>query len=393
MTPAEREACEAYLRRNGLPHLTVDYDPREDTLTRLRPALVLILIVGLAVALRPDWPVWKRGAAVLLGLAIAAAAIILVNVARGRSWRARPQRVGFVEAVALVLVPPVAALVLGDGLGSALVIGGWSIAIAAVLYATASFGVLPLLVHQGRAAVADAVTTVAVAVRAMAIMFALLVFLILAEETWRALGGLEGWRFVTVMILFGVLVVVMLLGGLRRERARLVEPVPDAEMAARARTTPAAPLVGDAIPPRPPRLGRVARLNVTLALLLSLGLRVVAVGAAVGVILLVFEVLIVDRELTTAWVGGDPHIYLAVDVAGGGQIILSEAAVRVAALLGGFAAVYFTSIAVGDPSNRDEFLGDELERLRRVIATWVWYRAAATDGSAGSDVPHPPQGG
>ena len=373
MTHEEKEACEAFFRRNGLPHLMDGYDPREDTLTRLRPALVVILVVGLAIGLRPEWPLGLRALAVGTGLVIAAAAIAIVNVARGRRWSARPERVGFIEATALVLVPPVAALVLGDGLRSALAIGGVSIATAAVLYVLASFGVLPLLIHQAGRALSGAVTTATVAVRAMAVMLALLLFLALSQETWRAFGTLEGWRFGVVMALFGLLSVVLIVSGLRRERAALLAPQPGPELARRASLTPAAPLVRRGVVPAMPPLGRVERLNIGLALVISLGLRVLAVGVAVGIGFLVFAVLIVDRALTAEWVGGDPTVYLAVDVVGG-QVVLSEAAIRVATLLGAFAAVYFTAVAVGDRGSREEFLGDEIARLEGVMAAWAYSR-------------------
>jgi hypothetical protein len=122
-----------------------------------------------------------------------------------------------------------------------------------------------------------------------------------------------------------------------------------------------------------PPLGRVERLNIVLALVISLGLRVLAVGVAVGVGFLVFAVLIVDRALTVEWVGGDPTVSLAVDVVGG-QVVLSEPAIRVATLLGAFAAVYFTAVAVGDRGSREEFLGDEIDRLQGVMAACAYSR-------------------
>jgi hypothetical protein len=99
-------------------------------------------------------------------------------------------------------------------------------------------------------------------------------------------------------------------------------------------------------------------------------------------------VLIVDRQLTAEWIGEAPVVYASLDVAGG-QLVLSEAAIRVATLLGGFAAVYFTTVAVGDPSSREEFLGDELDRMRHTMAGWAYYEEAgepAADASPGGQV-------
>ena len=113
------------------------YDPREDTLTRLRPALVVILVVGLAIALRPEWPLGLRALAVGTGLVIAAAAIAVVNVARGRHWSARTERVGFIEATALVLVPPTVSLAV-DVVGGQVVLSEPAIRVATSLGAFAA---------------------------------------------------------------------------------------------------------------------------------------------------------------------------------------------------------------------------------------------------------------
>ena len=61
---------------------------------------------------------------------------------------------------------------------------------------------------------------------------------------------------------------------------------------------------------------------------------------------------------------------------GGREVILSEALVRVATVLGGFASLYFVAVALGDSRNREEFLDDELERIGRVMAAWAYYRGA-----------------
>ena len=366
-------AVEGWFRQNGLPHLIAGYDPREDTLTRLRPALAVIFVIGLALSLRPDWSGWLRILAVLAGLVVAGAAIVAANLLRGRKWREPPQRVGFIEATALVLVPPIAALVLGEGLVYSAVLAGVSIAVALTLYALASFGILPLLVGQAQRALAGAVATASVAVRAMAIMLALLLFLSLSVETWQAFGTLAGWRFGGVLILFALLAVLVLLAGLRQERHQLLAPDDNPELAALARATPAEPFVRSGIRPSFPDLGRIARFNIGLAMVISLALRVVAVSAAVGALFLIFSILVVDRQLTLAWVGADPNFLWSASVAGR-EVVISAASIRVVTLLGAFAGLYFTVVAVGDSQNRKEFVEDELERQSRVIAAWAFYR-------------------
>ena len=114
ISPSEEHRIERWFLDNGVPQLVADYDPREDTLTRLQPVLVVLFLLALALVLRPDWEWWQRGLAVLVGAGLALAGLVVANVLRRRRPLGRPERVGFAEAVVVVLTPAVASLVLGD---------------------------------------------------------------------------------------------------------------------------------------------------------------------------------------------------------------------------------------------------------------------------------------
>jgi hypothetical protein len=312
---------------------------------------------------------------VLAGAGLAAAGLAVANLLRRRPALARPERVGFAEALVVVLTPALASLLLGDDLDRVAWIAVGSLAVAAALYPLASLGVLAPLLSQGRPALEGLVDTAAVAVRALPPLLAVLLFLSLASETWQAFGTLEGWRFGAVLAGFGLLAGAILVVGLREERRALTSPRPGPELARRARETPAAPLVERGVEPAAPPLTPIARLNVTVALLVALAVRVLVVGAAVGVAFFLFGLVVVDRDLTEAWVGEQPHVLLDLG-AGGRDIVVTEALVRVATVLGGFAALYFAAVALGDARNRAEFLDDLLERFGRVMAAWAYYRGA-----------------
>ena len=384
LPPDEAQAIEDWFLRNGVPQLAADYDPREDTLTRLQPVLVVLFLLALGLVLRPDWPWWQRLLAVLAGAGLAAAGLVAANLLRRRPPLARPERVGFAEALVVVLTPAVASLVLGDDLDRVAWIALGSLAVAAVLYFLASLGVLSPLLSQGRPALEGLADAASVAVRALPPLLAVLLFLSLASETWQAFGGLEGWRFGAVLIGFGLLALAILIVGLRGERRALTEPRPGPELARRARQTPAAPLVDRGVEAAMPPLAPIARLNLSVALLVALAVRVLAVGAAVGVAFLLFGLVVVDRELTESWVGAPPHVLLEIS-AGGREVVVTEALVRVATVLGGFAALYFAAVALGDARNRAEFLDDLLERFGRVMAGWAYYRGALGEPGAPDD--------
>ncbi len=319
-SPLDLAPVETFFRRSGLPHLVVD--ARTGSASRRRRRVLIGVAAGLVlgtVLVLNDLAWW---AAVLLGLAIP-----------------------------LVLA----------GLG----------------YLLLDLGVLALFVHQGRPAIDGLRATSSVAIRALPPLLAVLLFLSLASETWRAFGRLEGWRFGAVLIVFGALCGVILVAGLRRERHALYAPEPGADMECAARATPAVALVEAGVAAHLPPLERLARVNVAVALLVALGIRVLAVGVAVCAAFIVFGVLIVDRALTAEWVGQAPHVLLSLRL-GGREVILSEALVRVASTLGAFASLYFVAVALGDARNREQFLDDELDRLGSVMAAWSYYRGALT---------------
>jgi hypothetical protein len=375
LRPEGERELEGWFLRNGVPQLAADYDPREDTLTRLQPVLVALFLLALALVLRPDWEWWKRVLAVLAGAGLALAGLVAANLLHGRRPFAQPRRVGFTEALVVVFTPALASLLLGDDPARAGWIALGSIGVAAVLYALTSMGVLAPLLSQGRPAFEGLRDTFAVAVRALPPLLAVLLFLSLTQETWRAFGDLEGWRYGAVLIGFGLLAAVILLVGLRSERAELASPRHGPELADRARRTPAAPLVQRGVEPAAPPLDRIERINLAVALLVTLALRVLVVGATVGGAFFVFGLLVVDEGLTEEWVGAPANVFLTISLAGR-EVVVTEALVRVAITLGAFAALYFSAVALGDARNREAFLDDVLERFRRVMAAWSYYRGA-----------------
>ena len=166
--PPDLGEVEAFFRRSGLPHLADSAGFREDTLRRLRPLAVALAIAAIVLAVVLDLSWWER----------------------------------------------------------VLVIGLPILLIGALSYSLVSFGVLALLAHQGRPALSGLRATTSVAIRALPPLLAVLLFLSLAQETWRAFGQLEGWRFGAVLVGFGLLCSIILIAGLHRERQRALRARP-----------------------------------------------------------------------------------------------------------------------------------------------------------------------
>jgi MFS family permease len=376
MSPELRETIERYFLHAGMPHLQHDYDPREDTLTRLAPFLLVIFVLGLVASLTTV-PLLRRLAIAAVLVALIVGAFVIINRLRGRRAFALPDRVGYIEAGVLLIAPAAASLVTdGDPLNAAYVLLATAV-IAGVLYVLVSLGIFSLIIHLGRAALIGIWQAASIAARAMPLMLALLLFLFLSTETWQAFGQLVGWRFGGVMILFATLVLAVLHGGLKRERQAIMSPELDAALAGRAKSTPAAPLCDQGIQPHRVELRWIERVNVSVALLVSLTLRVLAVGLAVGSFFFIFGLLVMDRELTTAWVAQQAEIDVFFSASlDGREVVVTEPLIRVSLLLGGFSSLYFAVSALGDSRNRQEFVEDEIDRLSNVVAASAYYRGA-----------------
>jgi hypothetical protein len=133
--------------------------------------------------------------------------------------------------------------------------------------------------------------------------------------------------------------------------------------------------------PATPALGRLARVNVTVALLVAIGARVVAVGAAVATFFLVFGLLLIREDIVASWTAAPPHVLVTLPFS---DVTLTEQHVRVSVLLGGFAALYFCVVSLTDSRNRAQFLDDVLDRLAAVMAAWAYYRGALAGTGAGA---------
>jgi hypothetical protein len=84
----------------------------------------------------------------------------------------------------------------------------------------------------------------------------------------------------------------------------------------------------------------------------------------------------VDQQTTEDWVQAPANVLLSVSIADR-EPVVTEALVRVAIVLGSFASLYFAAGALGEARNREDFLEDVIERFRRVMAAWSYYRGRA----------------
>ena len=93
MSPDLRERIERFFLQAGMPHLQRDYDPREESLTRLAPVLALIFLVGLGGSFADTSPVGR--VVTIAGFIAAAFAVYgIINLMRRRRFFGSSPRPG-----------------------------------------------------------------------------------------------------------------------------------------------------------------------------------------------------------------------------------------------------------------------------------------------------------
>ena len=135
-----------------------------------------------------DWTWWQNVLAVLGGVAFILAAMVVINVARGRPARAIPNRLGKTELAAFVILPALLPLIFGGQLGSFFATIAANLALLAVIYSIFVYGLLAILrwvASRLAGQLASSLGLLAKAVPLLAI-FALLSFA--SQEMWQIFG-------------------------------------------------------------------------------------------------------------------------------------------------------------------------------------------------------------
>ena len=80
----ERDRCERWFVRRGLPHLIDDYTATDDIFTRMAPFLAGVVFLEFFLAFGDRWTGWSQAVAFLGGIAALVGGVVLVNRIRGR---------------------------------------------------------------------------------------------------------------------------------------------------------------------------------------------------------------------------------------------------------------------------------------------------------------------
>jgi hypothetical protein len=101
-------------------------------------------------------------------------------------------------------------------------------------------------------------------------------------------------------------------------------------------------------------------------------LQVVAVALIVTTFLAIFAVLAIPGEVQTSWIGVGPRVIVEFSLLNEPRIVSSELLI-VSAVLGGIVGLYFSGLAISDPTYRAEQFDRDVDGIRELLAARAIY--------------------
>ncbi len=378
------DATEEWFVHNGIPHFIDDFSAKEDVWTRALGWLGFVFVAELFLTFGDDFNGWQQAGVFVGGLGVALGAFVLVNRMRGRSNFARPQTIGAGELALFVFVPPILRL-LGDGdLVSVLQVVAFNLAVLIVVYLVLSWGLFPML-RWGIITMWVHITQILQLLgKVLPLMLLFSAFLFLNAEIWQVVNDLPLVFFAIVVGSLALIGVTFLAGSMTGAIQSLRFFETWSEVRAELDGTPLEPCDTSDFDgsPRKVPLGRAARTNLTLRLVVGLSAQVLLVTGLIFGFYVLFGLLTVREDTILQWTTlGDQDmvsITLGSLTVGGERIILTALHLVTAGIVASFSGLQFAVSLVTDETYREEFVEDSNSEVRQAIAVRAAYLRLAS---------------
>lgn len=380
MNNALLDETEDWFVHNGIPHFIDDFKASEDVWTRAVGLLMFVFFCELFLTFGRDVTGWQQFAAFLGGITIIIAAIVVLNRARGRSPFARPNTIGVGELALFVLIPPVLAL-LGGHRTSIEFFGivVLNIAILLVVYLVVSWGLFSMI-RWGLEVMWSHLTQVLQLLgRVLPLMLLFSAFLFLNAEIWQVVNDFPLSLFALVMGALALIGLIFLIGAMTGaiHELRFFEEWSEVD-----RELANTPLEGCDTSnflgrPRQVPLGRAARANLTVRLVVGLAAQALLVTLLIFAFYVVFGLATVRSETMLQWTTLDDTTVTDVELFSfsllGNELILSSLHLIAAGFVAAFSGLQFAVSLVTDESYRDDFVKKSNAEVREALAVRAAY--------------------
>lgn len=377
----ERDRCERWFVRRGLPHLIDDYTATDDIFTRMAPFLAGVVFLEFFLAFGDRWTGWSQAIAFLGGIAALVGGVVLVNRIRGRRSLQLPDDIGVWELALYVLLPIVPTVIGSQGSAGENVVSvvAFNLVLLAVGYVVTSWALIPMM-RWSFGQVRRQVTDVAnLAMKSLPTLLIFSAFIFINAEMWQVSNDFTLPLFGMVMLLLAGIGGVFIFVSVRRLTVDLARFSAWGDVRPRCANTPVEEIIpaDDEPAPDTPPLMRRAEWNVNLLLFVAQGIQVLLVSLVITTFYVVFGLLTVREETLLQWTTVGELTYerdWAVDIAiFGTDLILTRQLLLVALFIGMFSGLNFAVQVITDDTYREEFIADMTAEVRDALAVRAVY--------------------
>ena len=377
----ERDRCERWFVRRGLPHLIDDYTATDDIFTRMAPFLAGVVFLEFFLAFGDRWTGWSQAVAFLGGIAALVGGVVLVNRIRGRRSFQLPDDIGVWELALYVSLPIVPTVIGSQGSAGENVVSvvAFNLVLLAVGYVVTSWALIPMMrwsFGQVRRQVTDVVN---LAMKSLPTLLIFSAFIFINAEMWQVANDFTLPLFGMVMLLLVGIGGIFIFVSVRRLTVDLARFSAWGDVRPRCANTPVEEIVpaDDEPAPDTPPLMRRAEWNVNLLLFVAQGIQVLLVSLVITTFYVVFGLLTVREETLLQWTTVGELTYerdWAVDIAiFGTDLIFTRQLLLVALFIGMFSGLNFAVQVITDDTYREEFIADMTAEVRDALAVRAVY--------------------
>ena len=377
----ERDRCERWFVRRGLPHLIDDYTATDDIFTRMAPFLAGVVFLEFFLAFGDRWTGWSQAVAFLGGIAALVGGVVLVNRIRGRRSFQLPDDIGVWELALYVVLPIVPTVIgsQGSAVDNAVSVVAFNLVLLAVGYVVTSWALIPMMrwsFGQVRRQVADVAN---LAMKSLPTLLIFSAFIFINAEMWQVANDFTLPLFGMVMLLLVGIGGIFIFVSVRRLTVDLARFSAWGDVRPRCANTPVEEIIpaDDEPAPDTPPLVRRAEWNVNLLLFVAQGIQVLLVSLVITTFYVVFGLLTVREETLLQWTTVGELTYerdWAVDIAiFGTDLIFTRQLLLVALFIGMFSGLNFAVQVITDDTYREEFIADMTAEVRDALAVRAVY--------------------
>ena len=376
LTPELRRGIERWFARRGVPQLIEGYSSEKAMDSRAAPLISLWLIVGTIKdwGTRPDWPLASNLIGIAATIAWMALVWTVVSRLRRRPVAIRPSTFDMFDIATIALLPALPAALIDQNIFEAIAATLGALTGIGVIYLFVGFGLIEIGLWGFERLWLQLVHLVELVARTLPLLVILVVFLLFGAEIWQVAHAMNAVELALVLLFLLLMASLFVITAFQREFNRLGRELGRESILETAATTPVAPLVGVASPALDglPRLTWLHRSNLTLLVVVPQLLQVAAVALIVMAFLVVFAVLAIPGDVQAGWIGSPPRVLLEFSMASEPRTISVELLV-VSAVLGGIVGLYFSGLAISDPTYRSEQFDRDVDGVRELLAARAVY--------------------